>query len=812
MKVERPGNVGKKVNFLAERRKPSGDAKLIAERREPSGDAEPEGLRPTANIRFGGLRPIGYFLCIMFFPLSLVQAAGDTPRTINMRLTPTWVSDDVFHYERETIDGRVQKVTVNARSGESTAQSARPRGKSKGLVGGRVPHSNRDGPPTSLTFVNGSDQTVTLCWVDAGGGRQPYDVIEPGETVQRRTYAGHVWEVIGKDGAFFGSTVARLSGGPCVIDQEFEKPTKSSPGRPRLKSDAQSPKSGPLIRVNQGHLQLRRDRQSQWQTLPLDRNNDDTRTLVLPEVSPDGSVAIVWVKTEAEKPLVHRLESSPTGGGRAKLLSVPYALPGDPVDSYELVCLDTSTKQRLPIDIPTMDFLKPKVRWWQGHKILLQKVERGHQRFRLLVIDPVEGTVQSPIDETTETFIWTSNSPHQPIARYLLDSDAAIYSSEISGWRHLYWVDLTGRQTMRPITRGEWVVRDVVSVNEDCETVDLMVSGIDGDQDPYHRHLIRIGFDGQSMIRLTDGDGDHQVQFSPSGEYLIDSYSRIDMPPVHELRRTADGSLVETLEVAERLINGEKSLDGLPTIFDTKGRDGETDIWGFISFPPGFDESSDRQYPILESIYAGPQDSHVPKRYTGFAMDAGLTEAGFVVVRIDGMGTANRSKAFHDVCWHNLKDAGLPDRIAWIKAAADRYSAMDLDRVGVFGTSAGGQNACGALLFHNDFYKAAVASCGCHDNRMDKLIWNEQWMGYPVGDQYVESSNIEHADRLEGDLMLLVGELDANVPPESTYRLVDALIRADKTFDFLMIPGVGHGSGGKYGRRRMRDFFKENLK
>ncbi len=175
------------------------------------------------------------------------------------------------------------------------------------------------------------------------------------------------------------------------------------------------------------------------------------------------------------------------------------------------------------------------------------------------------------------------------------------------------------------------------------------------------------------------------------------------------------------------------------------------------------------------------------------------------------MGTANRSKAFHDVCWHNLKDAGFPDRILWMKAAAAKYPHMDITRVGVYGTSAGGQNAAGAVLFHPEFYRAAVANCGCHDNRMDKASWNEQWMGYPVGAHYAECSNIDNAARLRGKLFLVVGELDENVPPESTFRFADALIKAGKDFEYLVVPGGGHGAGGEYGRRRLQDFFVRHL-
>jgi dipeptidyl aminopeptidase/acylaminoacyl peptidase len=268
----------------------------------------------------------------------------------------------------------------------------------------------------------------------------------------------------------------------------------------------------------------------------------------------------------------------------------------------------------------------------------------------------------------------------------------------------------------------------------------------------------------------------------------------------------ADGELIAELARAER-IAAEENEWSLPVVFQAKGRDGVTDIWGNLYFPASFDPSRRRHYPLIEAIYAGPHDAHVPKRYQHGRRFQELTSLGFVVVQIDGMGTANRSKAFHDRCWQDLKDAGFPDRIAWMRAAAEAYPALDLSRVGVFGTSAGGQNACAALLWHGDLYRAAYAACGCHDNRMDKASWNEQWMGYPVGPHYAASSNIEHARRLRGQLFLVVGELDRNVPPESTYRLVDALIDADKDFEFLMVPGMGHSDGGVYGRRRMREFF-----
>lgn len=241
-----------------------------------------------------------------------------------------------------------------------------------------------------------------------------------------------------------------------------------------------------------------------------------------------------------------------------------------------------------------------------------------------------------------------------------------------------------------------------------------------------------------------------------------------------------------------------------PEVFTAKGRDGKTDIWGIIIRPTNFD--STKKYPVIENIYAGPQGSFVPKNFsTQLGMQA-QAELGFIVVQIDGMGTSNRSKAFHDVAWKNLGDAGFPDRILWHKAVAAKYAYYDTSRVGIYGTSAGGQNSMGALLFHPEFYKAAVSAAGCHDNRMDKIWWNEQWMGV-IGPHYGASSNVDNAHKLQGKLLLVVGEMDQNVDPSSTFQVVNALIKANKTFDLLVIPGAGHTSGGPYGDRKRWDFF-----
>jgi dipeptidyl aminopeptidase/acylaminoacyl peptidase len=220
---------------------------------------------------------------------------------------------------------------------------------------------------------------------------------------------------------------------------------------------------------------------------------------------------------------------------------------------------------------------------------------------------------------------------------------------------------------------------------------------------------------------------------------------------------------------------------------------------------------------VIENIYAGPQGSFVPKSFSAYNQMQSQAELGFIVVQIDGMGTSNRSKAFHDVAWKNLGDAGFPDRILWHKALAAKYSYYDITRVGIYGGSAGGQNALGGLLFHPEFYKAGIAYAGCHDNRMDKIWWNEQWMGWPIGPQYSASSNVDHAYRLQGDLLLVVGELDTNVDPSSTMQVVNQLIKHDKNFDLLVVPGANHPAGrgndptAPYGDHKRFDFFVQHL-
>ena len=525
----------------------------------------------------------------------------------------------------------------------------------------------------------------------------------------------------------------------------------------------------------------------------------------------DGRMLVAFRSSPGERKEVHMIESSPAGGGRAKLSSHPYALPGDKYACFELNLFDPETKQQIKPEIGIIDYQQPSIRWREdGRRFLLPKVDRGHQRVRLIEVDTHTGETRTIFDEQTDTFMWTTHSGGLPVGRprWLNNTNEAIYASERDGWCHLYLVDLEKGGIKKQITKGKYVVRGIDRIDEEQRQIWFRASGKNRGQDPYLIHFYRVNFDGSGLVSLTHGNGNHAVQYSPDAKYLIDTYSRIDMAPVNELRRVSDGKKICGLEKAD-IAELEKDGWEPPEVFMAKGRDGKTGIWGIICRPRDFDPK--KEYPIVEYIYAGPQSSYVPKSFKTSRLFDALTDLGFIVVQIDGMGTANRSKAFHDVCWQNLKDGGFLDRIPWIKAAAAKYPYMDATRVGIYGNSAGGQNAAAAVLFHPEFYKAAVATCGCHDNRMDKVWWNEQWMGYPVGPHYAESSNIDNAHRLKGRLMLLVGELDKNVPPESTMRLSAALIKAGKDFDLIVMPGGGHGPGGDYGARRRNDFFMKHL-
>ncbi|MGO8759051.1 MAG: DPP IV N-terminal domain-containing protein [Terracidiphilus sp.] len=531
--------------------------------------------------------------------------------------------------------------------------------------------------------------------------------------------------------------------------------------------------------------------------------------------SPDSKHLAAYRIRPGYKREVYYVESSPADQLQPKLSSMVYPRAGDVLALYQPVLFQIDAKQELPIDNTL--FANPyeltPFEWWKDSRgFTLEYNQRGHQVYRVIEVDAASGRARTLIEETSNTFI-----NYEPLTRdqfdhgkhfrqSLDDGKEIVWASERDGWEHLYLFNGHTGALEQQITHGEWVVHAVDRVDEASREVYFEASGMDPDEDPYYVHGYKIRLDGTGLTPLSPAKADHTLSYSPDGKYYVDTYSRLDLAPVTELHRAADASLAMTVDTADdtRLrAAGWRPAES----FHTAGRDGKTQIWGVIRRPANFDPN--KKYPVVEDIYAGPQGSFVPKSFTTRVEP--LTELGFVVVQIDGMGTNNRSRAFHDVAWRNLKDAGFPDRILWHQAVAARYPWYDIARVGIFGTSAGGQSAMGALLFHPEFYKAAVANSGCHDNRMDKIWWNEQWMGWPVGPWYSESSNVDNAWRLKGKLLLVMGEMDKNVDPSSTLQVVDRLIKAGKDFELLFVPGGDHGAGGRYGERKLMDFFVSNL-
>ncbi|NRP75985.1 Prolyl tripeptidyl peptidase [Ensifer psoraleae] len=512
---------------------------------------------------------------------------------------------------------------------------------------------------------------------------------------------------------------------------------------------------------------------------------------------------------------IHLINSSTTQQLQPEYHTIVYSKPGDVLPLAQPVLFDIAGRRQIVIDnalFPNPFELSP-LQWWEdGRSFTFEYNQRGHQLYRLVEVDAATGRARSLIDEISKTFVdylplMTQQEVTGKTFRYDVDDGKEIiWASERDGYEHLYLFDGRTGALKNQITRGEWVVRGIDYVDPVKRQIWFEASGMNPEEDPYFVQAYRIGFDGKGLIALTPEPANHHVEFSPDGRYYVDLWSRIDLPPRMVLYRASDNAKlmeVETADIDELVAAGWRP----PLSFRAKGRDGKTDIWGVIHLPANFDPK--KRYPVVEDIYAGPTGSFVPKSFSTWIEP--LTQLGFIVAQIDGMGTNNRSRAFHDVIWKNLKDAGLPDRILWHKAAAAKFPWYDVSNVGIFGTSAGGQNAMGALLFHPDFYKAAVANSGCYDNRMDKLWWNEQWMGWPVGNEYQQSSAVDNAYRLQGKLMLVVGEMDQNVDPSSTFQLADRLIKAGKDFEMVYVPGADHGAPGTYTQRKLLDFFVRNI-
>lgn len=740
------------------------------------------------------------------------------------------------------------RCRLDVSSGQFTRLEGTPSGAQIRLF--QPPRPSRDeGDETRLVVRNELAVPLKFFWIDRGGERIPYGEIGPGSSREQHTWAGHVFLVEGEGVSGGACFAVPEDGGEVVLDQAAvaaigrertagDRPRgqrgrgSRGPGRgvPLTGRGAASPNGQWAGTVRDDKLWIV-NRESGAETMlagDADAANtfrrDTSRARLvgmqyeLPEApadqpdlvwSPKGDYLIAWQTTQVPERRVHYVESSPRGGLQPELRSYPYLKAGDPLPVPRPRLFRLADLAELPVS--TGLFPNPwelrMLRWSEdGTRAFLLYNERGHQLIRLLELELATGAVRTVVEERSDTFIHYSD-PGKSELRWL-PGGQLLWASERSGWNHLYRFDIASGAVVNAITAGEWNVRRIEQVDDAAGVVWFFAVGILPGQDPYHEHFCRVNFDGSDLRVLTAGDGTHEIEWSPDRRYFIDRWSRVDQPPVHELR-SAEGEAVCLLEEADLSLFRQRGGE-LPVRFVAKGRDGETDIWGIIHFPSNMRDGF--RYPVLEQIYAGPHDQHVPKRFQTRHGARRLADEGFIVVQIDGMGTAWRSKAFHDVCWRNLKDAGFPDRIAWIRSAAGQFPQMDIGRVGVYGGSAGGQNAMAAVLWHSDSYRAAAADCGCHDNRMDKIWWSEQWMGWPVGEQYDACSNTVNAHRLGGALLLSVGELDRNVDPASTTQVVGQLIAADRDFEFLFVVGAGHGAGETpWAAQRRLEFFRRHL-
>jgi len=746
---------------------------------------------------------------------ALAQAGLKDARADNLPLRNLeWKSANALEF---SADGKQWQLDLSS-YGVAVQTNAARTSTSPALPPDDVPKaSRRTGAETSLNFVNRTRDEVELFWLDTGGERRSYGKLRPGEQREQHTFAGHVWLAVNDE----GRTIAAFEGTEKASDAEITNARPGTPtGRPRtgrarteqrpIPRDT-SPDGKWHASIKDYNVVLTNISSGEEFTLTSDGKEDDGYRERF-YWSPDSKKLVAALVEKGQEHKVSFVESSPKEQLQPKLHSFDYLKPGDKLPHPRPALFDIAAKKQIPVsdDLfpnPFTENGSMDIRWEKdSSRFTFRYNQRGHQVLRIIAVDAAAGEAHASVDEQSKTFIDYSG---KNFLEWLDDSGELIWMSERDGWNHLYLYDARTGRVKNQITKGGWVVRGVDRVDKDKRQIWFRAGGIQTEQDPYYIHYCRANFDGSSLVVLTEGDGTHTVEFSPDRQFIVDSYSRVDMPPVTELRRADDGKLVCALERGDASALLRTGWCA-PERFAAKARDGETDIYGVIVRPTHFDPA--KKYPVIESIYAGPQSAFVPKAFSAMNRMAELAELGFIVVQMDGMGTSQRSKKFHDVCWKNIGDAGFPDRVLWIKAAAQKYPYMDVTSVGIYGTSAGAQNSLGALLNHGDFYKAAVSDCGCHDNRMDKIWWNEQWMGWPVGPHYDEQSNVTQAHKLQGKLLLMVGEMDRNVDPASTMQVANALIKANKDFELLVVPGAGHGvAGSPYGKRRLQDFFVRSL-
>jgi dipeptidyl-peptidase 4 len=543
--------------------------------------------------------------------------------------------------------------------------------------------------------------------------------------------------------------------------------------------------------------------------------------------SPDSTRLLTHRLNQEEVKEIVLVQSVPADGSvRPQPYSFHYPLPGDErVGVTELIILDVEKRTQIKIQYKPqrVPFLYTTIEsgraWWSedSTKIYFLFTEPGDKVLRLCEADAQTGQTRVLVEEISPTHIDLNlNVAGLPNIRVVKNGAYVIWFSERDGWGHLYLYDGKSGQLIKQITQGAWVVRDILYIDEEHELIYFTAGGREFNRDPYYRFLYRISFYGDDLTLLTPEDGDHNIIFSPPGKHFVDTYSRVDTVPV-TIVRDYDGRYLLHLEDADLgqiLDMGWRK----PERFCVKARDGKTDLYGLIYYPTSFDPS--RKYPILDDVYPGPQSIRTIKAFPQDPLSAidfwgpqAISELGFLVITMDGLGTPLRSKAFHDISYGNLGDAGgLEDHIAGIRQLASGRAYIDLDRVGIYGHSGGGFASARALLRFPDFFKVAVSSAGNHDQRGFMAGWGEKYQGLLKEDNYRNQINADLAENLKGKLLLIFGDMDMGVHPALTIQLIDALIKANKDFDLIILPNRDHFyMNDTYFIRKTWDFFVQHL-
>lgn len=505
------------------------------------------------------------------------------------------------------------------------------------------------------------------------------------------------------------------------------------------------------------------------------------------------------------------------------LYSYRFACPGDAaIPQYEPVVINilTGTVTRVAGDpqpeVSMMDTEEYLLQWWDetSDTIWSLGIERGEKTISLNREDPHTGSVTRLITETGATYRETNLAyASRPNIAVTVSGDI-IWFSERDGWGHLYRYDASGT-LKNQITKGEWVVRELLGIDENRQLIYFTASGRE-EGNPYYHYLYRIRTDGTGLQVLTPENGDHEISLSPDTKTFVDSVSRVDLPTITRLC-SADGNRLMHLATAD-ISDLTALLWEPPEQVSYKARDKSTDLYGLLFTPPDFDPKG--LYPVIDIVYPGPYTTITCSSFPDdlswnakiFWTGQMLAELGYVVLTTDGLGTAYRSKPFHDVSYGHLSDCGLPDHITGLEQLKKTHPYLDLSRVGIYGKSAGGFMAAQAMLTYLRFFSVGVAACGNYDSRLYASFWGEKYEGMPNGNNYEEQVTKEKAANLSGDLLLMTGDLDDNVHPAMTLQLADALIQEGKIFDLVILTNENHNVNYEpYYLRRMIQFFVNNL-